>query len=78
MTNYLNLFKTNFTFDPFVGESSTENRIGLNQILTKIAFWHTRSRQRAQLMELETRLLKDIGLTAREAKVEASKPFWMD
>jgi uncharacterized protein YjiS (DUF1127 family) len=36
-----------------------------------------RSRQRAQLADLDQRLLEDIGVTHAEAKREVDKPFWM-
>jgi len=40
--------------------------------------WIARARQRRQLLELDTRLLRDIGMTADEARHEARKPFWQD
>ncbi len=38
--------------------------------------WHQRWQQRRQLAELDAHLLRDIGVTPREAFREASKPFW--
>ena len=38
--------------------------------------WIERSRQRRALAELDDRLLRDIGLTRAEARVEATQPFW--
>ncbi len=38
--------------------------------------WSERARTRRHLMELDDRLLKDIGLTRADAMLEASKPFW--
>jgi uncharacterized protein YjiS (DUF1127 family) len=35
-----------------------------------------RSRQRDALLELDARLLDDIGVTRQQANVEAAKPFW--
>jgi uncharacterized protein YjiS (DUF1127 family) len=35
-----------------------------------------RRRDRRALAELDPHLLRDIGLTADEAKSEAGKPFW--
>jgi len=40
--------------------------------------WIARARQRRQLLELDTRLLRDIGMTADQARHEARKPFWQD
>ncbi len=38
--------------------------------------WHQRWQQRRQLAELDAHLLRDIGVTPREAFREVSKPFW--
>jgi uncharacterized protein YjiS (DUF1127 family) len=38
--------------------------------------WHERIRMRRQLMMLDDRLLKDIGITRLDAQSEAEKPFW--
>ena len=38
--------------------------------------WHERARQRRRLMELDDRLLKDVGLTRADVARETSKPFW--
>jgi uncharacterized protein YjiS (DUF1127 family) len=37
-----------------------------------------RYRQRRQLMEMDDRQLKDIGITPEEAAQEARKPIWKD
>jgi uncharacterized protein YjiS (DUF1127 family) len=37
-----------------------------------------RYRQRKQLMEMDYRQLKDIGITPEEAQQEARKPIWKD
>lgn len=46
------------------------------KIVGFIKVWHDRSRQRKHLAMLDDRLLKDIGYTRTQAKVEYSKPFW--
>jgi uncharacterized protein YjiS (DUF1127 family) len=38
--------------------------------------WIARPRQRRDLAELEDHLLRDIGVSRREALREAAKPFW--
>jgi uncharacterized protein YjiS (DUF1127 family) len=43
----------------------------------KIGGWRERRRQRQALLELDDRLLKDIGLSRAAAMAEAKKPFWM-
>jgi uncharacterized protein YjiS (DUF1127 family) len=37
---------------------------------------YARQRQRRALLELDDRLLCDIGVTREQALQEASKPFW--
>lgn len=38
--------------------------------------WGDRGRQRHALTELDEHLLRDIGLTRYQARIEALKPFW--
>jgi uncharacterized protein YjiS (DUF1127 family) len=40
--------------------------------------WRRRSRERAQLEQLDDRMLKDIGLTAADREFLANKPFWRE
>jgi uncharacterized protein YjiS (DUF1127 family) len=37
-----------------------------------------RYRQRRQLLEMDDRQLKDIGITPEQAEQEARKPIWKD
>jgi uncharacterized protein YjiS (DUF1127 family) len=37
---------------------------------------HERWRQRQALMELDDRMLADIGITRDERRAEVDKPFW--
>jgi uncharacterized protein YjiS (DUF1127 family) len=49
------------------------------QLSRTIQVWMERSRQRRELGELAGRkdhLLADIGLSAKEARREAARPFW--
>ena len=50
--------------------------------LPKILRWcrtaGERSRQRKQLLEMDYRQLKDIGITRDQAEQEARKPIWKD
>ena len=41
-----------------------------------LLLWLGRARQRHALGELEGHLLRDIGLTRRQALRESRKPFW--
>ena len=53
-------------------------------VLLKILHWfrtayrlgEERYRQRRQLLEMDDRQLKDIGITREQAEQEARKPFW--
>ena len=41
-----------------------------------LAVWRVRAIQRRRLMELDVRLLSDIGLSRADAVSEAEKPYW--
>ncbi len=41
-----------------------------------LLLWVRRWRGRRELLTLDDRLLRDIGLTADDARVAADKPFW--
>ncbi len=41
-----------------------------------VATWSVRARQRRHLVELDDRLLRDIGIDRAAAMQEADKPFW--
>ncbi len=56
---------------------TTYSDLGLGaRTLRTLRTWHRRRTERAHLAELDARLLADIGMTAREAAAESSKPFW--
>ena len=42
-----------------------------------VRVWRERSRSRRALAELDPHLLKDIGLSSYDARVESIKPFWV-
>jgi len=44
--------------------------------LRLILIWRRRVAQRDDLMKLDDRLLKDIGVSHADAEREARKPFW--
>ena len=46
-----------------------------NQIF---ASWRRRARERRELASLDTRTLRDLGLSPGEVQFEANKPFWRD
>ena len=41
-----------------------------------LAAWNRREAQRRHLLELDERLLRDVGLSREDAEAEAAKPFW--
>ena len=65
--------------------ASTSTRLvprtqGVSRFIDRIAglvdAWTERRRSRADLAQLDARLLRDIGLTPSEASGEAAVPFW--
>ena len=77
MSNYMKLYKdqVGLTFVP--AGISTGPRHGMKQVFATIRTWIDRSRQRQHLAELDSRLLRDVGLTAEQVEHEISKPFWV-
>lgn len=53
--------------------SWVEQRLGFRNTLV---LWQTRARQRSRLLELDDRLLRDIGVSRDFAEREGRKPFW--
>ncbi|MBT5414907.1 MAG: DUF1127 domain-containing protein [Rhodospirillaceae bacterium] len=45
-------------------------------VLARFETWAERSRQRAELANLDARTLHDIGLSRSDIAVEINKPFW--
>lgn len=41
-----------------------------------VVAWRERQRQRFALSNLDDRLLRDIGVSREDAKIETTKPFW--
>ena len=41
-----------------------------------VTTWYDRSRQRCQLVELDSRMLDDIGVSRAAALTEFNKPVW--
>lgn len=44
--------------------------------IEKVLIWQQRQRERQQLLALDDRQLKDIGLSRADVYQEWSKPFW--
>ncbi len=62
----------------FSGPATAErtDRLRPGRWLSAIVAMHERWRQRQALMELDDRLLADIGITRSEMMAEVTKPFW--
>lgn len=45
-------------------------------LLALVRAWIGRARSRADLADLDDRMLADVGLTRAEALAEADRPFW--
>ncbi len=45
-------------------------------LVQNLWFWLARSKSRRDLMQLDGRLLRDIGVNWVDAQREAAKPFW--
>lgn len=51
-------------------------RGGLRAARTLLQTWHQRARERRELLQLDERQLRDIGVRAEDVLREAHKPFW--
>lgn len=52
--------------------------LSLTSLQLLLRHWYQNWRTRRQLSQLDSHLLKDIGVSIGEAEHEASKPFWRD
>jgi uncharacterized protein YjiS (DUF1127 family) len=48
----------------------------LRRLRENVVYWRAQQRARAQLLSLDERGLKDIGISRAQAQFEAEKPFW--
>ena len=48
----------------------------LERLVTTVVAWQQRYEMRRHLLEMEDRLLDDIGMSRAQARLEADKPFW--
>ncbi|CUH82150.1 hypothetical protein TRM7557_03782 [Tritonibacter multivorans] len=75
MTNVLRTPPSNLTYltSQPVLPVAAQMAISVAVLVTK---WSARKRSRRALAELSPEQLRDIGVTAKEAHIEASLPFW--
>jgi uncharacterized protein YjiS (DUF1127 family) len=48
----------------------------VQRLADRYQVWSRRAASREELLNLDDRLLSDIGLTPGDAAAEAAKPFW--
>lgn len=60
---------------PVVGVSASLFK-AFGSLIRILEIWQERAEQRRHLLELDERLLRDIGLSRYDAFREAAKPFW--
>jgi uncharacterized protein YjiS (DUF1127 family) len=57
--------------------TTAQPRLSLGQrIAFTLALWHQRTEMRRRLAELDSRSLRDIGISPAAAAYESGKPFW--
>ncbi|MEQ8895458.1 MAG: DUF1127 domain-containing protein [Roseovarius sp.] len=49
---------------------------GILRMVGTALLWQQRRRTRTQLQQLPPHLLRDVGLTDDDARIEKNKPFW--
>jgi uncharacterized protein YjiS (DUF1127 family) len=60
----------------FVAVPRPRPSVGLGTLFALIRVWRRRRRERAYLLTLDDRCLRDIGITRWDAAREYEKPFW--
>lgn len=50
----------------------------IKRLFAAVVVWQQRYELRQHLLEMDERLLEDIGLSSARARQEAAKPFWRD
>lgn len=70
------LFDTADVFVSGIGGVIDGLQASLRTVGDVVVKWHARSVQRRHLMELDDRLLADMGMDRVDARNEGDKPFW--
>jgi len=78
MSTLLNLtdLRRRIRYRPRIDIYQSSSWLGWTALLNTWLRWSERSRQRADLRELNEHLLNDIGITRQQALDEANRPFW--
>jgi len=67
---------------PAIAVAAAGNALGAalrpvpGRLLDALFAWRERALQRRRLLQLDARMLSDIGLSRADAENEAAKPFW--
>jgi uncharacterized protein YjiS (DUF1127 family) len=67
-----------FLVHPSLGQAWAVPSSRLVALMQLPRFWITRAGQRRELMELDERQMRDVGLDPVMVRSEALKPFWCD
>jgi uncharacterized protein YjiS (DUF1127 family) len=62
--------------EPWLARAWRSLDAALQHAVDVVLTWRERTKTRRQLVMLDDRLLKDIGITRLDAQGEAEKPFW--
>lgn len=62
--------------EPWLPRAWRALEAALQDVADAIWTWRERAKMRHQLLMLDDRLLRDIGITRLQARSEAEKPFW--
>jgi uncharacterized protein YjiS (DUF1127 family) len=62
--------------EPWLSRACQALQAALTVAADTISTWRERVRMRRQLLLLDDRLLRDIGIDRLQARSEAEKPFW--
>jgi uncharacterized protein YjiS (DUF1127 family) len=67
------------TYTTLAGQSRSyrpADRALWTQVGELLLIWFERTRQRRELSQLSSHMLKDIGLSRADVEAEVTKPFW--
>ncbi len=80
MSGATTLHRSAFTAHHGMASTSAHPSFGerLLAVWKMLETWQVRARQRRRLLELDDRLLRDIGISRADAQRLADRPFWKD
>jgi uncharacterized protein YjiS (DUF1127 family) len=66
------------TFEPLARSPDRKAGAWWRRAVATLREWRRRARERAQLAQLDERMLRDIGLSRAAAEYIINKPFWRE